>query len=61
MILPFNFGNLSILSSAVPGPEKQLAGHPMLIVTVIAAQIAITLTLVGIFSRSSGPTNSFQG
>ena len=57
VILLFNLGNLSMLSSAVPGPEEQFAGHPMLIVTVIAAQIAITLTLVGIFSRSSGPTN----
>jgi len=53
VILLFNLANLSMLSSAVPGPEEKLAGHPMLIVTVIAVQIAVTLILVGLFSRST--------
>ena len=53
VIVVFNLGNLSMLSSAVPGPEELLAGRPMLIVTVIAAQIVITLILVGIFSEPS--------
>jgi hypothetical protein len=58
VILLFNLANLSMLSSAVPGPEELLAGHPMLIVTVIAVQIAATLMLVGLFSRrSTGETD----
>jgi hypothetical protein len=51
VIVLFNLANLSLLSPAVPGPEEFLAGRPMLVVTVIAAQIAATLTLVGVFSR----------
>jgi len=51
VILLFNLANLSMFSSAIPGPEEWLAGRPMLIVTVIAAQIAVTLTLVGMCSR----------
>jgi len=50
VIVLFNLANLSLLSPDVPGPEEFLAGRPMLVVTVIAAQIAATLTLVGVFS-----------
>ncbi|HEX6749033.1 MAG TPA: hypothetical protein VF092_17170 [Longimicrobium sp.] len=45
-----NLANLSLLSAAVPGPEALLAGHPLTVVTLIAAQIAVTLVLVGILS-----------
>jgi membrane-bound metal-dependent hydrolase YbcI (DUF457 family) len=41
-----NLANLSFLSPAVPGPEEYLAGRPMLLVTVIFAQIVVTLVLV---------------
>ncbi len=51
VIVVFNLANLSLLSAAIPGPEGLLAGHAMLVVTVIAVQIAVTLTLVGIFGR----------
>jgi hypothetical protein len=50
VIVLFNLANLSLLSPAVPGPEEFLAGRPLLVVTVIAVQIAATLTLVGAFS-----------
>jgi len=50
VIVLFNIANLSLLSPAVPGPEGFLAGRPTLIVTVIALQIVVTLTLVGIYS-----------
>ena len=53
IIVLFNIANLSLLSAAVPGPEEYLAGRPTLVVTVIALQIAATLTLVGVFSRRS--------
>src|SRR6185436_3473647 len=46
VVVLFNLANLSLLSPAVPGPEAFLAGRPMLVVTVIAVQIAATLTLV---------------
>jgi hypothetical protein len=51
VIVLFNLANLPLLSSAVPGPKELLAGRPLLIVTVIAVQIILTLTLVGVFSR----------
>ena len=53
IIVLFNIANLSLLSPEVPGPEEYLAGRPMLVVTVIALQIAATLALVGVFSRRS--------
>ena len=46
-----NLANLSFLSSAIPGPESYLAGRPLLAVTVIFAQILLTLALVGLLSR----------
>jgi hypothetical protein len=33
-----------------------LAGHPRIIVTVVAVQIVVTLVLVGIFSRRKPAT-----
>ena len=45
-----NLANLSFLSPAVPGPEEYLAGRPMLLVTVIFAQIVVTLVLVGLLA-----------
>ena len=53
VIVLFNLANLSMFASAVPGPETLLADRPFLIVTVIAVQIAATLTLVGILARRS--------
>lgn len=51
-IVLFNVANLSMFSAAVPGPEEFLAGRPTMIVTVIAIQIALTLTAVGVLSKS---------
>jgi membrane-bound metal-dependent hydrolase YbcI (DUF457 family) len=50
-----NLANLSILSPAIPGPEQYLAGRPMLVVTVIFAQIVVTLVLVGMVARRRKP------
>jgi len=49
-IVAFNLANISMFSRAVTGIEKQMANRPLLIATVILAQILVTLTLVGIFS-----------
>jgi membrane-bound metal-dependent hydrolase YbcI (DUF457 family) len=51
-----NLANLSFLSPAIPGPEEYLAGRPMLLVTVIFAQIVVTLVLVGVLARRDTPS-----
>ena len=50
VIVLFNVANISMFSSAITGIEKRMANRPLLITTVILAQILVTLTLVGIFS-----------
>lgn len=55
VILLFNVANLSLLSPRVPGLEAALANRPVVIAWVILVQIAITLTLVGVFSRRPTP------
>jgi hypothetical protein len=42
-----NLANLSLFSAAIPGPEGYMAGHPLMIVTVIFMQIVLMLVLVG--------------
>ncbi len=49
-IVVFNLANISMFSSAVTGIEKHMANRPLLITTVILAQILLTLILVGVFS-----------
>jgi hypothetical protein len=51
-----NLANLSFFSSAIPGPEHYLAGRPVLVVTVVLIQIVVTLVLVGILARRTGPS-----
>ncbi len=46
-----NLANLSLFSAAIPGPEGFLAGKPLMVVTLIAAQIIVTLALTGLLSR----------
>lgn len=51
LIVIGNLANLSFLSPAIPGPECYLAGHPLLVVTVVFVQIVVTLVLVGGLAR----------
>jgi len=51
VIVLFNLANLSFFSTTIPGPEQYLAGRPLLVVTIVFAQIVITLALVGILAR----------
>ena len=46
-----NVANLSLFSATIPGPENLLAGRPLTLVSVILAQIVVTLGLVGMFSK----------
>ncbi|HMU45978.1 MAG TPA: hypothetical protein PKC72_06395 [Chitinophagaceae bacterium] len=55
IILVFNLFNVTMFLPSVKGPEWYMAGKPMLIVTVILAQIIITLFLVGKFSKKRKP------
>jgi len=56
-----NLANLSLLSPAVPGPEQDMAGRPMLVVTVILVQIVVTLVLVGVLARRGPAVNRARG
>lgn len=46
-----NLANLSLFSAAIPGPEAFLAGRPLMVVTLIALQIIVTLALTGMLAR----------
>jgi len=51
LIVIGNLANLSFLSPAIPGPEQYLAGRPLLVVSLVAVQIAVSLVLVGLLAR----------
>jgi len=51
-----NMANLSLLSPSIPGPEAFLAGRPLVVVTLIALQIVVTLLLTGVLARGPVPT-----
>jgi hypothetical protein len=51
-----NLANLSLLSVGVPGPEVFLAGRPLMVVSLVAAQIVVTLLLTGWLARRPAVT-----
>lgn len=51
LIVGANLANLTLFSAVIPGPEQLLAGHPLVVVTFVFAQIVVTLVLVGILAR----------
>ncbi len=46
-----NVANLSLFSASIPGPEAFLGGRPLAVVSLVAAQIVVTLVLTGMLSR----------
>jgi hypothetical protein len=46
-----NLANLSLLSPTIPGPEALLGGRPLMVVSLVAAQIVVTLVLTGVLAR----------
>ena len=50
MIVLGNLANITLFSAAIPGPEQFLAGHPLMLVTLIAVQIVATLVLVDVLA-----------
>ena len=53
VIFAFNLGAISFYSSAVPGPEYFMAGRPLMFVCFIGAHIAMGLTAIWFFARTS--------
>jgi hypothetical protein len=53
LVVVGNLANLSLLSASIPGPEMFLAGRPLMVVTLVAAQIVVTLVLTGVLARRS--------
>jgi len=55
MIILGNLANVTLFSAAIPGPEQYLAGHPLMLVTLIAVQIVVTLVLVDVLATRRAP------
>jgi membrane-bound metal-dependent hydrolase YbcI (DUF457 family) len=55
MIILGNLANITLFSAAIPGPEQYLAGHPLMLVTLIAVQIVVTLVLVDVLATRRAP------
>jgi len=52
MIILGNLANVTLFSAAIPGPEQYLAGHPLMLVTLIAVQIVVTLVLINVLEAA---------
>ena len=50
VILLFNLANLPMFVAAIPGAKQKMTNRPLLITSVVFAQIVVTLTLVGLLS-----------
>ncbi|UJR85534.1 metal-dependent hydrolase [Sandaracinus amylolyticus] len=50
-IVFFNVTSLSFFVPGIPGPEELLAGRPTFVVLLVAVQIVVTLTVVGLLRR----------
>jgi hypothetical protein len=50
-----NLANITLFSAAIPGPEQYLAGHPLMVVTVVLVQIVATLALVDRLATQPAP------
>ena len=61
MIVLGNLANITLFSAAIPGPEQYLAGHPLMIVTVIFVQIVATLALIDRLATQPAPGTSMGG
>jgi hypothetical protein len=61
MIVLGNLANITLFSAAIPGPERYLAGHPLMVVTVVFAQIVATLALIDVLATRTVRDNSRPG
>jgi membrane-bound metal-dependent hydrolase YbcI (DUF457 family) len=51
MIVLGNVANITFFSATIPGPEQYMAGRPLTLVSLIFAQILVTLVLIGVLAR----------
>ena len=58
MIVLGNLANITLFSAAIPGPERYLAGHPLMVVTLVFVQIVATLALIKVLATRSVPATS---
>jgi membrane-bound metal-dependent hydrolase YbcI (DUF457 family) len=56
-----NLANITLFSAAIAGPEQYMAGHPLMVVTVIFVQIVATLTLTDVLATRNIPAFSTVG
>jgi hypothetical protein len=50
MIVLGNLANITLFSATIPGPERYLAGHPLMVVTLVLVQIVVTLALIKVLA-----------
>ena len=55
MIVLGNLANITLFSATISGPERCLAGHPLMVVTLVFVQIVATLALIQVLGTGSGP------
>lgn len=58
LIIAGNVANVTLFSAGIPGPEELMAGHPLLVVSFVLAQIVVTLILVGVLARRAIATTT---
>ena len=61
MIVLGNLANITLFSAAIPGPEQYLAGHPLMVVTLIFVQIVATMALDQRLATRPAPGTSIAG
>ena len=55
MIVIGNVANITLFSAAIPGPEQYMAGHPLMVVTLVALQIVVTMVLIHVLATRRAP------
>jgi hypothetical protein len=58
MIVLGNLANITLFSATIPGPEQYLAGHPLMVVTVVFVQMVTTLALIDVLATPTGRTRN---
>jgi hypothetical protein len=61
MVVLGNLANITLFSATIPGPEWYLAGHPLMVVTLVFAQIVTTMALVEWLATRPVPGTSMAG
>jgi membrane-bound metal-dependent hydrolase YbcI (DUF457 family) len=61
LIVLGNLANITLFSATIPGPERYLAGHPLMVVTMVLVQIVATLALIKVLATRPVPDTSMAG